>query len=79
MIPTLKRFLSLLIRIAFGGALLLLLLFGGCWGWNLQGEGFPDNDLSELCRQYRKPDGGTGPAGVSTKARQIERSLGIED
>lgn len=56
---------------------LLVGLLVGCSGWNLRGEGFAENELSEFCGQYRRADLGTGPAGVSTKAQQIERSLGV--
>lgn len=59
---------------AVGGVLLGLGLMG-CSG--LRGAGFGENDLSDFCGQYRKEDRGTGPAGVTTKAKQIEHGLGI--
>jgi len=70
--------MGLLVRIwSLGRILLLMVVLAGCAGWNVRGEGFTDNDLSEFCEQYRQADLGTGPAGFSTKARQIERSLGV--
>jgi len=69
--------MDLLVRIGRLGRVFLLALLAGCAGWNLRGEGFTDNELSEFCGQYRRADLGTGPAGLSTKAQQIERSLGV--
>lgn len=72
-----KTAAGLAIQAAMLGMVWFLLTAGGCARWNLWGEGFSQNELSEFCAQYRKADPGSGPAAVSTKARQIEQSLGV--
>jgi len=72
-----KTVLSRTVRSALWGGIFLLAMLEGCSGWNLRGEGFAENELSEFCGQYRRAELGTGPAGVSTKAQQIEQSLGV--
>ncbi|HOM17708.1 MAG TPA: hypothetical protein PLQ00_10285 [Thermoguttaceae bacterium] len=72
-----KSVAGLAVQAAVLAMVWFLLVLGGCSGWNLRGEGFSENELSEFCRQYRKTDPGTGPAAVSTKAQQIEESLGV--
>lgn len=70
--------MGLLVRmLALGRLWMVLVLLVGCSSWNLRGEGFAENELSEFCGQYRQADLGTGPAGLSTKAQQIEHSLGV--
>ena len=55
----------------------LLLAGGACRSLDLRGEGFPENEMSDYCAQYRKTDPGTGPAAVTNKAMQIERNFGV--
>lgn len=70
--------MGLAVRVlGLGRLLFLAVLLVGCSSWNLRGESFAENELSEFCGQYRQADLGTGPAGLSTKAQQIERSLGV--
>lgn len=38
----------------------------------------PALELSDWARRYRTPDRSVKPQGVDPKAREIERSLGIE-
>jgi hypothetical protein len=58
------------------------LIFGlsGCAGWNLRGDGFPNNELSDSVRKAR-PKGSTNKiqyGSLSEKGRQIERDLNAQ-
>jgi hypothetical protein len=50
----------------------------GCANVNVRGDNSPDNALGDLCRQRRTPDQDCQSAGVSNKAQQVERDLGVE-
>ncbi len=52
-------------------------LIVGCKGIDLRGEPFPDDPLARAGRQLRVPERDGEMFGVSNKARQIERNLGI--
>jgi hypothetical protein len=58
-------------------AVMACALAAGCSSWDWRGPGFRDEPFLG-----RKPDPAqgkaTGMAGLSTKSRQIERSLGVE-
>jgi len=48
----------------------------GCTHLNLRGEGFADNDLSNLAGQIRRGNQDVPSDAFSNKARQIDRNLG---
>ena len=73
--------LTLVDRLPFGRWCCLALLavclgVSGCTNLNLRGEGFPDNDLSDLAGQIRRGDQDVHSDAFSNKARQIDRNLG---
>ena len=53
-------------------------LSGCCEKCNLRGDNFQDNALADQCRQYRKPDHNNDLFGVSNKAQQIEKDVGVQ-
>ncbi len=56
-----------------------LLLFAGCSLQRLRGDGFKDDELGETGRELRGPVPQRGGAwGFSSKARDIERDLGVD-
>jgi len=73
---------SLLARLARCGSVAAVLvalgLSGCCQNCNLRGENFSDNALADQCRHYRTPDRQNELFGVSNKAQQIERDVGIQ-
>ena len=54
----------------------LLALAPGCTHWNLWGDPFP-KEVQEMTHNIRPRDPEGDPAGLSTKARQIESNLGV--
>ena len=65
---------SVLRRLALIAALCLVV--SGCKSWNLRGEEFTDNSLSDFCGQCRQSDDTLETWAFSNKAQQIERNLG---
>lgn len=73
--------LPLVDRFPFGRWCCLALLAGclgmsGCTNLNLRGDGFTDNELSNLARQVRGGDHPGQSDAFSNKARQIDMNLG---
>ena len=56
----------------------ILLATSGCTQLNLRGERFPDDPMSETARRLRQVDERTQSSAFSNKARQIDRSLGVQ-
>jgi hypothetical protein len=74
-------FLPLLDRFPLGRWCCLALLaaclgISGCTHVNLRGDGFADNELSNIAREMRQADESGPSHAVSNRARQIDRSLG---
>jgi hypothetical protein len=57
-------------------SLVIVLVLPGCTRWNLWGDPFP-REVQEMTEKVRPADKETQPAGVSAKARDIEKSFGI--
>ncbi len=67
----------------FGLALALacwipLSLLAGCASEGLRGPGWKNNELGELGRRLRAEKSTRGAWGFSSKARDIERDLGVD-
>lgn len=62
--------------IRLGTLSLLMLCCCGCSPWNLRGDGF-GNSFRDWGGYARPTDGSGTPYGFSTKAREIERDLGV--
>lgn len=58
-------------------AIILVVSLAGCAGWNLQDEGFRDNDMAQTVRKARSPKEEKKPNywSFSEKGQQIERDL----
>ncbi len=73
--------LNLVDRLARGrwfwlAVLVVCLGQSGCSNLNLRGEGFAEDDLSNLARQARRADDVGHSDAFSNKARQIDANLG---
>lgn len=73
--------LTLVDRLPFGrwcclAVLAVCLGVSGCTNLNLRGDGFTDNELSNLAGQIRGGDQTVQSDAFSNKARQIDRNLG---
>ena len=63
-------------RRRFSVVILGLLALPGCAAWDPRGTGFGD-ELAQWGQNLRPKGDAASPYGFSTKARQIERSLGV--
>lgn len=48
----------------------------GCTQWNLRGDGYPA-EVQAMTSGYRPTESANTPAGVSQKARDIEKNFGV--
>ena len=53
-------------------------LSGGCQNSNLRGDNFQDDSLASQARQMRPHDRNNELFGVTNKAQQIEKDVGIQ-
>ena len=71
--------LSRLGRLGCSAALFACLgLSGGCEKCNLRGDNFQDDTLASQARQMRSHDRNNELFGVTNKAQQIEKDVGIQ-
>lgn len=64
----------------FAAFMAVCLGLSGCCkhAWNLRGDNFADNTLSDQARSYRTADKNNELFGASNKAQQIEKDLGVK-
>lgn len=53
-------------------------LSGGCQSSNLRGDNFQDDSLASQARQMRPHDRNNELFGVTNKAQQIEKDVGVQ-